>query len=210
MAKDFFNAYHSYLKSMETLTDAECGRLFRACLNYSKFGTEPELRGNERFVFPMVRQQIDIDVEASKVKSETNRNNALRRYAMAGDGMRSYANPCEDQRLPAREKEENEEKERSSPCSPSSFPPHPPIITPYNPPKEKEAREERESCAGRPVDVRFEQFWQAYPKKVGKKDALKAFERAKPTAELFSKMLEAIEIAKKSPGWQRGKRAVHS
>ena len=151
----------------------------------------------------MVRQQIDIDVEASKVKSETNRNNALRRYAMAGDGMRSYANPCEDQRLPAREKEENEEK-RKAPLVPPLLSPHTPLLLPPIIPQKKKKQEKKESLVrvGRSMCA-FEQFWQAYPKKVGKKDALKAFERAKPTAELFSKMLEAIEIAKKSPGWQR-------
>ena len=58
MALESFNAYHSYLKSIELLNDAERGRLFTACLQYSMTGEVPDLRGNERFVFPMMKEQM--------------------------------------------------------------------------------------------------------------------------------------------------------
>ena len=61
MAFDSFNAYHSYLKSMDPLNDAERGRLFTACLEYSMTGEAPDLRGNERFVFPVMKERIDRD-----------------------------------------------------------------------------------------------------------------------------------------------------
>ena len=54
MAREFFCAYHSMLEDMEALSDAEKGRLFTACLIYSKTGEAPILVGNERFVFPAV------------------------------------------------------------------------------------------------------------------------------------------------------------
>ena len=55
MAREYFCAYHSYRSSMEPLTDAERGRLFMALLEYSETGIVPDLRGNERFVFPQIR-----------------------------------------------------------------------------------------------------------------------------------------------------------
>lgn len=61
MAYEYFNAYHSYLEAMEPLNDAEKGRLFVACLTYSKSGEVPDLRGNERFVFHSMKMQIDRD-----------------------------------------------------------------------------------------------------------------------------------------------------
>lgn len=61
MALDSFNVYHSYLKALEPLSDAECGRLLKACIQYSMTGEVPELRGNERFLFPMFKTQIDRD-----------------------------------------------------------------------------------------------------------------------------------------------------
>lgn len=53
------------------------------------------------------------------------------------------------------------------------------------------------------VDEGFEVFWKAYPKKKGKKDALKAFKKLKPTQDMLDQMLAAIEQQKKSEQWQR-------
>lgn len=61
--KPYFCAYHSYLGSIETLNDAERGRLFTACLTYSLRGEEIELRGNEKHVWPIMKWQIDRDKE---------------------------------------------------------------------------------------------------------------------------------------------------
>ena len=61
MDRPYFCAYHSYLEALEPLNDAEKGRLFVACLTYSMTGEVPQLSGNERFVFPSLRGQIDRD-----------------------------------------------------------------------------------------------------------------------------------------------------
>ena len=90
MAREYFNAYHSYLKSVEPLNDAERGRLFTALLTYSSTGAEPELHGNERFVFPTMRQQIDRDVEQYERKCSINRaNGALGCKANGGERYRT-------------------------------------------------------------------------------------------------------------------------
>lgn len=75
MARAYFNAYHSYLESIELLNDAERGRLFTAYLVYSMTGEAPELRGNERFVFAGMKSQIDRDCRQYKNRCETNRKN---------------------------------------------------------------------------------------------------------------------------------------
>ena len=88
MAREFFCAYHSYLKSIEPLTDAEKGRLFVSCLQYSMTGEAPDLRGNERFIFPMMKEQIDRDNANYQAKCERNRENILRRYTNVDGGIR--------------------------------------------------------------------------------------------------------------------------
>ncbi|MCF8017805.1 MAG: hypothetical protein K9L62_00270 [Vallitaleaceae bacterium] len=50
---------------------------------------------------------------------------------------------------------------------------------------------------------RFDEFWAAYPKKVGKGAARKSWMKIKPTKELFNKILSAVEVAKKSKQWQK-------
>lgn len=97
MALNSFNAYHSYLKSIEPLNDSERGRLFTALLEYSSTGIAPELRGNERFVFPTMKEQIDRDREKYEARCAQNGKNAeMRWHATASDRMRPYANASKD------------------------------------------------------------------------------------------------------------------
>ncbi len=53
------------------------------------------------------------------------------------------------------------------------------------------------------LEQRFDEFWAAYPKKVGKKAAWSAFKKVKPDAELFDKIMTAIGRAKATWQWQR-------
>ena len=50
---------------------------------------------------------------------------------------------------------------------------------------------------------RFAEFWQAYPKKVGKASCLKSWLKLKPTAELFDHIMDALAKQKGSEQWQR-------
>lgn len=54
-----------------------------------------------------------------------------------------------------------------------------------------------------PVHERFDKFWEAYPKKVGKKAAQAAFVKLKPSAALAEKMLSTLGWQAKSAQWQR-------
>ncbi len=47
----------------------------------------------------------------------------------------------------------------------------------------------------------FALFWKAYPRKVGKGAAEKIWEKMKGDAEIFKKILEAIEAQKKGESW---------
>lgn len=80
MPLDSFNVYFSYLKAIEPLNDAECGRLLKACLIYSMTGEVPELRGNERFIFPSWQSQIDRDREKYEARCRQNAKNVSVRW----------------------------------------------------------------------------------------------------------------------------------
>ncbi len=47
----------------------------------------------------------------------------------------------------------------------------------------------------------FESFWEVYPRKVGKKATLKAWERLRPSKELQERIINAVEQQKKSEQW---------
>ena len=146
MAVEYFCAYHSYLDALEPLTDAERGRLFVACLKYSKSGEVGHLSGNERFVFPVFRGQIDRDNAkyANKCKKQT--DNVNRRWnkkdtndTTVYDGIQnvpSYENYTDDTNT--KEKEKEKTKENNIPptevCGelPSSPPPDEPDPSPLS------------------------------------------------------------------------------
>ena len=96
-----------------------------------------------------------------------------------------------------RQKKREEERPASPPASPAEGQ--------EEPEEELDAGGEKEPQGPEmsAVERRFELFWAAYPKKVAKKEALKAFRKAKPNEELFTKIMEAIAKAKTSRQWQR-------
>ena len=115
MAIEYFCCYHSYLEAMEQLNDAERGRLFTACLTYSKTGEAPELRGNERFVFPAFRSQIDRDNANYEEKCKKQSEKARKRWdAKASTGMPKNATASQSMPKDANDaKEKEKEKEKA-------------------------------------------------------------------------------------------------
>ena len=61
--------------------------------------------------------------------------------------------------------------------------------TPYNPPKG--------------MKETFNKFWNIYPKKIGKKEASKSWEKLNPDGELISQIMTALEQQKKTSQWNR-------
>lgn len=62
MAREFICLYFSWLETGATLTDEEFGRMCRAGLQYGLDGTEPDLPGNDKILFPVMKWQVDRDV----------------------------------------------------------------------------------------------------------------------------------------------------
>lgn len=73
---EYLKVWTSFREIISTLDDAEKGRLFDAMLLYAETGEEPEtFAGNERFLWPVARQDIDRAYE----KSETCRANGSKK-----------------------------------------------------------------------------------------------------------------------------------
>lgn len=54
-----------------------------------------------------------------------------------------------------------------------------------------------------PVMTRFARFWEAYPRKVGKGSAEKAWKKLNPTESLTDRIISAVKAQKKSRQWLR-------
>lgn len=53
------------------------------------------------------------------------------------------------------------------------------------------------------IETRFAEFWSAYPKKVSKQYALKAWKRISPDAALHEKIMAAVNAQKRGEQWRR-------
>lgn len=74
---------------LKPFSAAEKGRLFDAMMEYAECGTEPDLCGNERFIWETVKAEIDRQREAYEHKCEVNRANGASRtqsHPVATDG----------------------------------------------------------------------------------------------------------------------------
>ena len=71
--------------------------------------------------------------------------------------------------------------------------------------KRKEKKRTDTTLAGGECVKRFDQFWQQYPKKVGKQQALKAFLKLDPDEKLQSTIIKAIMANKESEAWIKEK-----
>ena len=96
----------SWLKRMESLSDAECGRLFRGMLQYASSGTVPSLSGSERIVWATAMDEIDDQLSISEKRAEAGR--------IGG----SKPKQTEANESKPKQAEANESKEKTTPLKP--------------------------------------------------------------------------------------------
>lgn len=63
MADTYIKIWDTYESYFEPLSTAEVGRLVLAMMKYKSSGTEPELNGNERYVWPAIKRDLIKDAE---------------------------------------------------------------------------------------------------------------------------------------------------
>jgi len=172
--RSHLKVYFDFEEKTKELTDDEKGRLLLAMLRYSKDGTVPQMTGNERFLFPVFRVQMDEDIKAYDTK-----------VSNGSRGGRPVMN---------REPEETEENRNKPEITETN----------RNEPEESEIRkkEERRKKKEERRDIYFDRFWESYPRKEAKQTAKRAFEKLNPDEALLQTMLEAIERFKGTAQWK--------
>ena len=76
----YLKVFTDFAVKMKLLSDAERGRLFTAMLEYAESGAEPDLRGNERFLWEAAKSDIDRQAESYNKRCEVNKTIATNRY----------------------------------------------------------------------------------------------------------------------------------
>ncbi len=78
-AVKYLKIFVEFEEYIQALDDGEKGRLFAAMLAYARDGQEPELPGNERFLWPVARQQLKNAAAQYQKVCAANSANARRR-----------------------------------------------------------------------------------------------------------------------------------
>ena len=211
---------------LDVLSDEQRGQVVTALLDYLELGKKPSFTGEMNVSFIVLRKDVDQSVERWEAecrrRSEAGKKSAAVRAAKKfqqevsceddleeAQDDRSASSEAED---PSAIPEDGNESERRSAefnsaeqrsteaaytYSNSNPYPNPyPNPNPYPHPNTKKKR----SARGQSVSGDFERFWQAYPRKVAKQAARRAFARVDVPLE---RLLQALEQQKTETQWQR-------
>lgn len=192
MAREYTPIPFEFLEELDGLSDEEYGRLIRAMQVYSISGEEPELEGVERLFWKRCRNTIDRYNESYEKRNTSNAENGRkggrpRKQTVFEETQENPNNPMgfsETQNNPSvfEETQKSQTKTKSKTKSKTNS------ITPIAPKGAKRS------------DAEFEAFWNAYPTKVGKQPARKAFDKVKVPVET---LVAAIERQKCSSQWSK-------
>ena len=190
--------YVSYLESLAPFSDEEIGRMVRAMLIYTATGETPLFDGNERFIWPTIKAQIDRDEAAYQERCEKNRANGAKGGRPKNQSVITKTEWFSEEPKKAKEKEKEKEKEKKKEND-SDMADKPPTRHSFSPPSVDDVRE---YCREKGYNVDPERFVDYYTSngwKVGRnpmkdwKAALRSWERKeKPNGKTESKPIWTV------------------
>lgn len=114
----YLKVFTDFTRDIEPLSDAERGRLLTAMLLYAKDETDTDLKGNERFIWGLVKKNIDSQRESYQkiCESAANARNALSeiRLKQTETDCRSTVSEQEYDKEQEKEKDKEENKIKKS------------------------------------------------------------------------------------------------
>ena len=183
MAQRYVKVFYNWPEGTSALTDAEKGRLIDAMVAYAR-GDPIRLEGNESFVFPIFKAQIDRDSEKYGAIVARNQANGSKggRPKKNPDGFSgTQTNPENPDGFSETQKSQEQEQEQEQEQN------KPPIS-----PKGESAS-----------NYLFDLFWAAYPRKVAKQAAVKAWGKIKPDEAFTRKIIAAVDRFREDPQWRK-------
>ena len=119
--RSHLKVFFDFDERTEMLTDAERGRLLLAMVRYAKSGELPDLKGNERFLWPVFKGDIDRDAAAYEAHVQNGRlGGRPENQTKPNETKRNLTKPNEtkpnlnlqDRRQKTEDEEEDEDEEK--------------------------------------------------------------------------------------------------
>lgn len=126
--------YLSYLETLAPYSAEERGNILTAMLTYAATGEIPEMNGNERFIWPTIKAQIDRDSVNYDAKCRKNRENGQKGGRPKKQTDISETERFSEEPKKAKEKEKKNKKEKEKENEKDTYmadkPPSRPRFTP--------------------------------------------------------------------------------
>ena len=181
--RDSFVFYRSFYDAIKDLPRDVQGEIYTAIMEYSLYGKETEnLKPIARSVFTLMKPQIDV-------------NNKRFENGKKGGRPKSGNEPDGNQEETKEKPSNNQSETKSKPNVNDNVNVNVNVndnIPPISP------------LGGEGVcESEFEAFWEAYPKKASRLNALKSWEKLNPDSKLIREISAALESQKKSEQWKK-------
>lgn len=161
-------------------------RFLMAILDYGLDGTEPVLSGTAAAMWMLTKPNLDASIKKSEA------------------GAKGGSAPAADKQTPSKTEANSKQSVSTLEANDKQTPSK---TQPEEGSRKKEGgsriKEESIPPVSPPLGAGFEEFWAAYPRKVGKQAAWKAWSKLKPSAELTKAILAAVEYQRNCPQWQK-------
>ena len=187
MDKQSFVMYTSYKEQFSLLSDSDKGILIMALFEYTESGIPPKLEGMPLMAFSFIKMQLDRDNKKYEKTVEARKEAGKLGGRPKKQTKAKKANGFSEKQTKAKKPVYEDVYEYV-----------------YDNEDEKNKRHLSESAGANIGRAElFLQFWNAYPKKMGKGNCEKWFTSHKPSKELVVTMLTAIEKQIKSENWTK-------
>ena len=190
--KEWFKARNIWGAAIQTLADDEAGRLMKAVWQYTMTGEQVDLAGPEKVIFAMILLTLsqDSDREADVSGKRAAAGSAGGKQRVANQAIATFEKPVEANQANATFASVDQANQAIA-CNKNK-----------NKNKNKEQEEEKDKEKER-LETGFDLFWDAYPKKVAKQDARKAFMKLAPDEQILDRMMTALQRQKVSADWTK-------
>ena len=186
--------YSTLLKITSRVDKETQARLLGYGIQYALAGEEPEFGENDALAFalwPSVQEKIDATIASYEAKSAAGKRSAERRAEQTANTVSTGVQQTVNRPSTDVQQTINTAATEGQPKT------EPKTDT------ETEADKSTRQARAREAEERFERFWQAYPRKVDRKDAHRVFMRINPDEGKLAAMLASLAKWKASDQWTR-------
>lgn len=188
---DYLQMYPETFAAVKRYAPADRCYLYEAMASYAFDGSEPDWPEDDLkwLIWEALKQRIDV----AAMYVEKQRQNGEK-----GGRPKTQDNPEKPKKTQRNPKKPKETQQK--PTEPNKSPES---ESESESDTESESERDNDARAREEVTKRFDRFWAAYPKKIAKKDAEKAFRKLDPDDGLLAAMMASLDRWKMSEQWTR-------